>query len=164
MKNKIFFLTVGLIFVVGCQSAPKTDEEFTEETDLELIRCTRSVDQDDLTANLNYTAYYKGEYLKILYSSEAVTSDNNETLEEYKSAYERINESYKGLDGYESEVIKKDNTVTKETLIKYDIVDTNRLLEIEGSSDNVINSDGTVLVKEWKELAEKFGAVCDDIK
>ena len=45
-------------------------------------------------------------------------------------------------------------------VINYDKVDIARLLEIEGSEDNIIE-DGVAKVDKWLTLAKRFGTKCE---
>lgn len=159
-KSKVIYLTaiilLSLVFITGCKS-----EIEKEKGKLSVINCTRNGSIDGATASLKYKIYYNGDYIKILSSVEKITSSDSDILDQYESAYKKIFSAYDGLDYYENNVTRKDNSVISETTINYGKIDTDKLLEIEGAEDNVIE-DGKVKVSTWISFAEKLGASCDN--
>ena len=95
-------------------------------------------------------------------SVDDLTSESGTGLDEYYSAYLNIDEKYKGLDYYNSKVIKDDNSVTRDTTIDYEHVDIDKLLHIEGNEDNIIDENGKASLDMWLALAKRFGTVCNE--
>ncbi len=186
---KLLIILILMVSVVGCGSEEKKETltsqsttsnqeqepitnlesydkgylEVSEEDSkgLEVKECTRSATgENNVEVKLNYTLYYQGEYLKILHSKEEIITDDQDVLDEYQTAYINIYKNYEDLDYYTTSVVRENNSVTNDTVINYDKLDTDKLLEIEGEEDNIIK-DGKVKVSDWLEFAEKFGTKCE---
>ena len=89
------------------------------------------------------------------------TSKINILLDIYEEAYNNINKQYKGLEYYDTEVVRDNNSVTRDTTINYAKIDIEALLDIEGSEDNVIDSDGKVKLQTWLDFTKPFGVKCE---
>lgn len=181
---KFMILVVIGISLVGCSDKKNTTTTQNNETtnssidtasydrgylviteeevkDMEKMTCTRQGNgEDDSKVKLNYTLYYKGEYLQILHSIEQVISKDQDILDEYQLAYINIYKNYENLEYYETSVVREEDSITNDTVINYSKLDTDKLLEIEGEEDNIIK-DGKVKLDDWLEFAEKFGTTCD---
>lgn len=148
-KCKIVLLIIIAIFTVtGCGSKEK------------VINCKRNATATDIKANLKYKVYYKGKYVTKISSTEKISSDKKEKLDEYENAYKSIFKAYDGLKYYDNKVIRDKNSVTSKTIINYEKIDTNKLIEIEGEEDNVIKN-GKVKLTTWMSFAKKLGTTCD---
>ena len=126
-----------------------------------MMKCSRAGSIDGGTTNMNYEVYYEGEYLTILHSVEQIISDDSSILDIYEEAYNNINKQYKGLEYYDTEVVRDNNSVTRDTTINYAKIDIEALLDIEGSEDNVIDSDGKVKLQTWLDFTKPFGVKCE---
>lgn len=165
MKNKIIIIVFLLLLVVGCSSNKgeeiKSNGEIINTSKMEHKHCTRgTTKQNDMETNLSYDLYYTGEVLNLLKSEEKIISASDEKLTQYENAYKKIKEKYNGLEYYDFTVTRTDTTVTSSMVINYDKVDIERLLEIEGSEDNIIE-DGVAKVDKWITLAKRFGTKCE---
>ena len=89
-----------------------------------------------------------------------VTSKDNSKLDTYENSYKAIAANYKNLAEYKTSVIRDSNSVTYDTTINYDKIDTEKLLEIEGEEDNII-VNGKAKLALWLELAPNVGVVCE---
>lgn len=182
-KNKLIkvsLLIFAVVLLAGCsnnininsnnnnninnnQSINKSDKEtVTEDTsDMEKLSCTREANAGTgVDVDLSYEVYYQGEYIQILHSIEAITTENQDTLDEYETAYKSIAKNYEGLKYYDQTVTRTNNKVSNDTVINYGKIDTNKLLEIEGEEDNIIK-DGKVKLNDWLSFAKKFGTKCE---
>ena len=77
--------------------------------------------------------------------------------------YKKIAQNYDGLEYYDTNVTRTENTVVNDTTINYEKLDMDSLLAIEGEEDNVVE-DGKVKLATWLAFAEKFGTVCEEVK
>lgn len=171
VKTKVIFLTLLLVLTAGCNSTKKesnegikeTDKNIIEETkDMIVLNCSREATAGTgIDVDLNYKIYYTGQYIEILHSVEKITSENQESLDEYETAYKKISKNYKGLKYYDTTVTREKSTVINDTTINYGKIDIDKLLEIEGEEDNIIK-DGKVKVADWVAFAEKFGTTCQE--
>lgn len=128
---------------------------------MEKMNCTReATGEGDSEVNLSYTLYYQGEYLQLLHSKEEIIADDQDILDEYQTAYINIYKHYENLEYYDTSVIRTKNSVTNDTVINYNKIDTEKLLEIEGEEDNIIK-DGKVKLDDWLDFAEQFGTKCE---
>ena len=117
----------------------------------------------EITGEGTYTfsngSTYTGEVLNLIQSEEKVISEDKEILDKYEKAYKDIHAHYEGLEYYDTEVIREDNSVTSTIVINYDKISIPALLSIEGEKDNIVE-DGIPKVDKWLELAKKFGTKC----
>ncbi len=157
--QKISLIIILLLIPVLITGCGKSSTEVSLYNGKGMLKCSREGTLDGGTAKFSYEVSYKNGYITKLHSIEAVSSDDNSILDTYENAYKSIFASYKDLKYYDNTITRKDNTVTSETTINYAKIDTDKLLEIEGSEDNVIE-DGKVKVVTWKKFAEKFGTTC----
>lgn len=148
------------------QNAENYDKGYLEIKDEEIegmdkMSCTReATGKGDSKVKLNYTLYYQGEYLQLLHSKEEILTQSQDILDEYQTAYINIYKHYENLEHYNTSVIRTKNSVTNDTIINYNKIDTDKLLEIEGTEDNIIK-DGKVKLDDWLNFAEQFGTTCE---
>ena len=161
-SSLLILLLACLLVVVGCEKEETVESggETINVTSMQHKHCTRAGNATGATVNLNYDLYYTGEILNIIQSEEQVVSDDAKTLDTYEEAYKKIHSNYEGLDYYDTEVIREDNSVTSHITINYDKVDIDKLLEIEGEEDNIIEN-GQAKVDKWLELMKNFGTKCE---
>jgi len=170
-KSSFLIILVILAFLIsGCSSEKeatnkiKSNGETVDTSKMQVMHCTRSASASSgIEVKLNYDLYYTGEILNILRSEEKVISASEESLSLYEDAYKKIKSNYEGLEYYDQEVVRGDTTVTNTITINYDKIDIDRLLEIEGEEDNIIE-DGKAKVDAWVTLAKKFGTKCEKTK
>ncbi len=155
-------LIVITVFICGCtdNNTVISDGKKVNTSKMQHKHCTRSATGDDITTELNYEIYYSGEKLNILESNERVISEKESNLDTYQEAYENINEYYKGLKYYDTQVVRGKNYVLRKTIINYDKINISTLLDIEGEEDNIIEN-GEAKVDLWLTLAKKFGTKCE---
>ncbi len=126
------------------------------------LTCTREgTASDGVMPSFNYYITYKNDNILVLHSVEMITSDNSESLDQYEEAYKKINTYYKGLNYYDSEIKRTSDSVARDTVINYEKIDIDKLLEIEGEEDNIIK-DGKAKLAMWLEFASKFGTTCSE--
>lgn len=152
----IIILLLTAVLITGCG---KRNTKVSLYSGKGMLKCSRDGVLDGGTAKFSYEVSYKDGYVTKLHSIEEITSDDSNIIDTYEDAYKKIFTSYENLKYYDNIITRKDNTVTSDTTINYAKIDIDRLLEIEGSEDNVIE-DGKVKVVTWKKFAEKFGTTC----
>ena len=172
MKKSSFLiiLVVLALLLSGCSNSSETKDkvksngETVDTSKMQVMHCTRSASASSgIEVKLNYDLYYTGEILNVLHSEEKIISASDESLSLYEDAYKKIKSNYEGLEYYDQEVVRGDTTVTNTITINYDKIDIDRLLEIEGAEDNIIE-DGKAKVDAWITLAKKFGTKCEEEK
>lgn len=167
--KKISIIVLAFIFILlltGCDEENKviSNGKKVSTANMEHKHCTRSGSgSNGVTTELSYELYYTGDRLNILESTEKVIANEDSDLDQYQKAYEQINKYYKGLEYYDTEVIRGDTSVTRNTTINYDKINIKELLSIEGAEDNIIE-DGEAKVDKWIELAKKFGTKCEVVE
>ncbi len=168
-KNKISILVLFLICSViltacGSNTQVISNGKKVNTTSMSHKHCVRSATADaGITVELEYDVYYTDDKLNLLQSTEKVVANKETDLDEYQKAYESINENYAGLEYYDTKVERKETSVIRTTVINYDKIDLNKLLEIEGKDDNVIEN-GEAKSELWFSLAKKFGAKCEEVE
>ena len=156
-KGYLFIIISVIAMLVGCTSA--------EEKEYQLIRCTRKAkaqSSDNVKIDLSYKIYHKDGYVKKVIATDKVTSSDQSIIKQYVSSYEKIYKAYDGLDHYSNKIETTANSMTSVTEIDYAHIDTDKLLKIEGSENNVIDKDGKVPLDDFIDFYEKYGAECDD--
>lgn len=123
--------------------------------------CSRTGEVNNGSSKMNYEVYYEGDYVTIIHSVEEIISDDSSVLDTYEEAYKNIFKQYENLEYYDNTVTRGDNTVISDTTINYAKIDIDKLLEIEGEEDNVIEN-GKVKLSTWLTFAKKFGVTCED--
>ena len=176
LKRVLFsLLLVFCLLLTGCGEEEVVDEKepvVNRESVLDVIDssgsgklfCTREAfASEGIDVELTYKLTYKNGYVMLLHANEKVMSDDKERLDEYEKAYRNIAKNYEGLKYYDITITRSDNTVVNDTVINYEKIDTDKLLDIEGEEDNVI-VDGKVKLTTWVSFAEKFGASCKEVE
>lgn len=171
----ISFLLIFCLLLTGCGEEEVVDEKepvVNRESVLDVIDssgngklfCTREAfASEGIDVELTYELTYKNGYVMLLHANEKVMSDDKDSLDEYEKAYRNIAKNYEGLKYYDITITRSDNTVVNDTVINYEKIDTDKLLDIEGEEDNVI-VDGKVKLTTWVSFAEKFGASCKEVE
>lgn len=174
MKRKINFiiiLFISIFLLTGCSTNEDNGESKVESggekintSSMQHKHCTRAATAGDgIDVSLSYDLYYTGEDLKLLHSLEKVTSEKSTDLDTYEDAYKTIHAKYNGLKYYDAKVERESNSVASDITINYDKIDIERLLEIEGEEDNIIEN-GKAKVDAWLTLAKKLGTKCEDVE
>ena len=169
-RIKMILLPLFLLIVCGCSSvderssivADNIDQSKYETSKFSYTTCTRdttTTNGEDVT--IKYEAYYdKNKYLQVLKTYEKVISSDSSILKQYKNAYSTIYSAYKNLDYYDNEIHTNNNSVTSITYINYGKIDMDKLMDIEGTTDNVKVTNGKIKLSDWKNFARKYGTVC----
>lgn len=156
---KLILVFVLTIFITGCGESDRVvlEPDYQGEGTL---NCTREGELEGGSVNFRYEVDYRDGYITKLHSIEKVNSSDKELLDTYEDAYRNIFAVYKDLNYYDNKVTRNDQSVVSDTIINYEKIDMEKLLEIEGEEDNVIE-DGKVKVDTWLGFAKKFGTTCE---
>lgn len=163
--SSIIILLLICLFITGCEEKEVVESggEEVNVTKMQHKHCTRNgVIDNGSEAVLQYDLYYTGEVLNLLKSEEKVISSDPNVLTTYEDAYRKIHANYEGLDYYDTNIERGDTSVTSTMIINYDKIDINKLLEIEGAEDNIIEN-GKAKVDKWLALGKKLGTTCKDV-
>lgn len=152
MKKKSLLLVaiVGVLLLVTACSNDK----------LETMTCTRTINQNGIKMTLTYNVDYKGEYVTEVKSVETVESENNTILKNYKDQLEKIYNTYKDIEYYDNKTEIVGNKLTSTTIINYEKIDTDKMIEIDSANKQLIK-DGKIKVKDIKSVYESVGASCN---
>lgn len=155
MKKMILSsLVILLVFLVtGCYGTVDSADG--------VKKCSRKGEVTNGSTEMNYEVYYEGKYITILHSVEKVTSEDSSLLDTYEEAYKNIFKQYEKLDYYDNTISRTDDSVVSDTTINYAKIDIDKLLEIEGEEDNVIENS-KVKLDTWLEFAKQYGVTCED--
>ena len=169
--RKVLLLLFIIVLVSGCSSkleeVPTENFENIVSSEVNVggtgkLTCTRdAVAGEGIDVDLRYMINYKNGYIQELHAIEKVTSNDQNSLDEYENAYKKISSYYEGLKYYDTSVIRDSNSVTNNTVINYEKIDMDKLLEIEGEEDNVIEN-GKVKLSTWLGFASKLGTTCEE--
>lgn len=155
-KTVTILLLITAVLLTACTNK--------EEKDYKMIRCTRKAQSsagDNVKLDLSYKVYYKDDYVKKVIATDKVTSSDNSIINQYANSYKNIYASYDGLKHFSNKITVTKDSMTSITEIDYAHIDTDKLLEIEGKDDNVVNDEGKVPLKDFLAFYEKYGAKCD---
>ncbi|MBP3841886.1 MAG: DUF1307 domain-containing protein [Bacilli bacterium] len=156
------FVILFIFLLTGCEAEKNGAKKVKQEKGEEVIKCTRTAaGMNNATASLNYTIYYKGDYVTKSVSIERVKSSDSSVLDQYESAYKKVFQNYKDIDYYDNTVDRTSDTVTSTTVINYEKVDTSKILELEGENANVYEEDGKVKKDTLVSFFKKYGAKCE---
>ncbi len=149
-----------IVFTAGC-GKDSFEEKMKKKDNEKVLHCTRKVsNEENFNANIKYSIYYDGDYVTKTVSIEKVTSNDEETLKQYKEAYERVFSNYKDIDYYDNKVEQNGSTVSSITVVDYTKVDVNKIIEIEGKEDNIFDEDGKVRKDTLVSFYKKYGVTC----
>ena len=175
MKNKnilLILLALSLFIVTACENqTTKNNKEpiisngtVVKTGKMKHKKCTRqATGGTGVDVELNYDVYYTDDVLNLLVSQEKIITEDISILEEYEDAYKKISVNYKDLEYYDQEVIRTNNSVLNKTTINYDKIDIQKLLDIEGEEDNIIEG-GKAKVDLYISLLKRFGGTCEDVE
>ena len=157
----LFLVIICLFIITGCEEKENI-VEVTKEKDESTLKCSRTaVGMDNASASLNYTIYYKGDYVTKTVSIEKVISDDSNVLDTYQESYEKIFVPYKNIDYYDNKVDRTSDSVTCITVINYEKVDVSKILAIEGEEGNIYDEDGKVKKDTLVSFYKKYEAKCE---
>ena len=148
MKKIGLVLFMSLLLLTGC-----TKEENG------VLTCTRTAKQGNIDLSLNYKITYTGEYVNTIETTEIVKSEDQNTLNLYKSQIENVYKPYKEIDYYENEITLEGNTLTSKTTIDYDYINIDDLIEIDSANEQILK-DGKAKVSDFRTMYENIGASC----
>ncbi len=148
MKKIGLVLFMSLLLLTGC-----TKEENG------VLTCTRTAKQGNIDLSLNYKIIYTGEYVNTIETTEIVKSEDQNTLNLYKSQIENVYKPYKEIDYYENEITLEGNTLTSKTTIDYEHINTDKLIEIDSANEQILK-DGKAKVSDFRTMYENIGASC----
>ena len=112
-------------------------------------------------ANMFYEVYYKENVIYLLKSTQQIISSKTETLDLYEESFNNIKKNYEGLEYYDTEIKKNETSIEYIQTINYDKMDINKLLDIEGEKDNIIEN-GQAKLDKWLALSKQFGVKCEE--
>lgn len=154
-------LVFTIILISGC-GKETIEDKMKKEDNEKILKCTRNVtSQENMTTSFSYKIYYDGDYVTKTVAIEKVTSDDKEVLKTYKEAYEKVFSTYKNIEYYDNEVKQKGNTVSSTTVVNYQKVDVNKIIEIEGKEDNIFEEDLKVKKDTLVSFYKKYGITCN---
>jgi len=164
MTKKVFvsIIVICIFFLTGCSNDATNNSGNTglPSTDEQIKNCSRSAEgTDGVTAKSEYNIYHIGSYITRIHSIVEVNTNSKVRLNEERLAYEKAFSVYDSLDYYDYNITVNGNTLRIESTIDYKNIDIDKLLKIEGESNNIIRN-GRAVLAEWEALAKKTGVTC----
>lgn len=144
----IFVIFIVLIICTGCQPESGT-----------LVCTMSSYPTNGITLRSVYTAKYKDNVVTKLKTIEKVIAENKENLEVYQEKIEQLYSGYQDIPYYDNQINVEDDTLVATTVIQYDKIDTEKLIEI-GSGNASVIKDGKVNVNDLASLYQQNGCNC----
>ncbi len=155
MRKKLIW--IPFIFCIFLLSGCGTTEE-TKEPSKKMI-CESKATQGNVKMDLHYEVSYYKENVQKVETKEILTSNSTETLEGYQKTIQNIYKNYDGIDYYNYDIQLEGNTLTSTVSIDYEKVDTNKLLSVDSSTEQLIKN-GKVKLEDIKKVYESVGATC----
>lgn len=142
----------------------ETNEGTVNTSKMTQLYCVRNATAAaGIEVNIHYDVFYTGDRLNLIHSFEQIMSADENNLDTYEKAYREIHAHYEGLEYYDTSVVRGDTTVTSEITINYDKVDADKLLAIEGETDNIYENKIPKYSK-WIALAKRLGITCEEVE
>ena len=152
MKKGLFvsFTIIFILLLSGCG----------QSNELKTLHCTLGVTvQEGTRIDTDYQVTYQKDNVTLIETVEKVVSNNDEYLELMKGMVESTYSPYKDVKYYDYDVKLDGDTLTSKTVINYEKIDTNSLIQINSAIGNILK-DGKLKVDDIKEMYEKLGATC----
>lgn len=150
MKKIIILGVALLILATGCGT----------ETEEKMV-CTRTANLNGVEMDLRYEVTYEGENVNRVQTTEKVTTDSEETLQQYKQQVENIYSNFDNIEHYNYNVEIDGNTLTSTTDIDYTKIDMDELLAIDSSIEQLLNDNDKIGLDNITQVYETAGATCD---
>jgi len=148
-KILVIIMTTAILLLTGCTA----EEE-------KLMKCSRTINQASIQMNMLYNVTYKGNYVTKVESTEEVITDDQATLELYKKQIENTTAIFKDVEHYNHNITINGNKLTSTITIDYEKIDTDKLIEIDSSMQQLIK-DGKVYVEDIESLYSQLGITCE---
>ena len=148
-KIQIILVLIIALFATGC----------AKESEEKAMTCTRTVNKEDVKMDFQYNVVYQQDYVKKVESIEKVTTDNLETLNNYKTTVEQVYATYKDIEYYETEVTISDNTLTSIASIDYENIDIDKLIKIDSAYEQLF-TNGKISIDTIENLYNQIGVSC----
>ncbi len=150
MKKFLAIITLLIVTIVTSACQSKSGQ----------LTCSiTTTPNENTTLSSEYIINYKNNYVTKLKTKEIITSETKEDLETYKEALNAAYSSYNDIEYYSNTVSIEDNNLISSTIINYEKIDTNKLIEIDSNNHSLIKN-GKVSIKDLKDMYIKNGCTC----
>lgn len=147
-KSLIIIILLLTILISGCE---KKSGELT---------CTSTTNPNEtITLDSKYVVTYKDGYVTKLKTTETIEAKEVSDLETYKEALELAYSDYNNIDYYSNTITIEDNKLVSSTVIDYEKVDTDKLIEIDSNNGTLIK-DGKISLQDIKDMYTGNGCTC----
>lgn len=150
MKKGLVLLGMLLLLVTGCTTSTKEQK----------MVCTRTTNMNGMEMSFNYEVYYKGSDVTKVKTKEQITTDQIDTLNQYKDQVESLYSNFDNIKQYKYDVSIDGNTLTSTTDINYETMDINELIKIDSSIEQLLNDNKKVDFDKITHVYEQTGATC----
>ena len=179
-RNKIvlFLLIISLVFIVsGCKKdEPEiinmsndqsgNNDNYLYNIDVNAsgeLLCTRdALMPTGMNGEFKYNITYKKGVITVFHSMERVSSNDVSKLDEYENSYNTIKDRYKDLKYYNITISRENDSITYDSVIYYNKIDFDELIEVEGNENKLYN-DNKLLLKTWYNYVKDFGVSCQGV-
>ena len=156
MKRKVIISIVCLIVVIGIVALLCIFNGNKEKT----LTCSISGKVTNGTEIKNeYIITYKGKYVSVLKSIETATTTDQTALKKYKESVEEMYSKNKDIEYFNYDIKLEDDTLISTVIIDYDNIDTDALIKVNPTNEELIK-DGKVNINDLRKEYEKTGATC----
>ena len=164
MKKIILIICLMFgIFVTGCNDKKIENNNESKPKQTNIVCNGENNLSDNIKISTKYEIEAEEDKVSNLTSTETINSDNLEYLETTKNTFEQSNSVYKDIAGYDSNIEINENKLISTLKIDYNIIDLNKLIEIDSANKNLI-VDNYVSLNKLKSMYESLGTKCQEIK
>lgn len=152
--KKLFFLVFVSVFVLSGCGKPKVPRE-------RIMECTRNEEKNGVKMDFVYRITYKGDNVLRVNNKEIVVTDNEEIMTYIYDEVQKLVDKFEGVEGYDVTLSLDGNTMTNISNIDYEIVDFDKLIEMD-SSTKLLLTDGKIKIYTIRSTYEAMGNVCEE--
>ena len=153
MKKPVLSILVILFLVVIIFIVVITRIDFNH------LLCTYTSKVDNLTIKATHSISIKDKYVTTLITKEVLSSNDVDTLYNYKSLLEDKYSKYQDIKYYDNKMTISNNELIITTKIDYQKIDVTKLIEIDKNNKQLFTNN-KVYYKDLKKQYEQLGAIC----
>lgn len=153
MKKKLFILVSIMILGGICFSLLLFNRKDG------ILLCTSTVNNGDVIIKNSFEVLYKDRNVVSVKSSEEITADDSETIEQYKDLLESMYEPYNKIEYYSNEIKVENKTLKSITKINYNKINKDELIAVDRSNSSLYEGN-KVPIKKLKKVYKDMGARC----
>lgn len=154
MKKKLF-ISIGIIILIGTGFWLLLSFNKKDGT----LLCTSTINSNGVLIKNKYEVVYKSFYAVSVVSSEDITAEDEEVLEQYKNFLESMYQPYSEIEYYSNEIKVNGNNLSSVTKINYDKISKEDLVAVDRDNASLYDND-KVPIQKLRKVYKDMGARC----